>query len=111
MVVDDCVMMYDSEAEQASLDQLFGYTGILSEAAAHIISFHMHIGPAKNVMQTYVTVDCANVSRGRRKRLLLPCGFCYFYLFLCICASFLSSVFICVSVFLGLYFRLLFVLF
>lgn len=51
-------MMYDSEAEQASLDQLFGYTGILSEAAPHIISFHMHTGPAKNVKQTYVTVDC-----------------------------------------------------
>lgn len=107
---DVCVMMYDSEAEQASLDQLFGYTGILSEAAPHIISFHMHTGPAKNVMQTYLTVDCANVSRERRKRLLLPCGFCYFFLFLCICASFLS-VFICVSVFLGLYVRLLFVLF
>lgn len=40
-------MMYDSEVEQASLDQLFGYTGILSEAAPH-----MHTGPAKNVMQT-----------------------------------------------------------
>lgn len=40
-------MMYDSEVEQASLDQL-----ILSEAAPHIISFHMHTGPAKNVMQT-----------------------------------------------------------
>lgn len=49
---DVCVMMYDSKVEQASLDQLFGYTGILSEAAPHIISFHMHTGPAKNVMQT-----------------------------------------------------------
>lgn len=37
----------DSEAEQASLDQLFGYTGILSEAAPHIITLHLHTGPAK----------------------------------------------------------------